>query len=304
MCGSGVRALRYLAQAGADFVWANDASDALHPVIVGNFSRFEPVPPEGQRRWVVSHLDATRLLAERYLRREYFDVIDVDSFGSEAEYIRAAFLALKIGGLLYLTSTDWRSARGYGGKCHITFCSLSSLSSYGAYIRPVPYPNEIGLRMLLGGAAREAAMLGFHIEPVFSYYAYHGPIFRAMDATSITVVGPLWTGPLHDRSSITEMLNLAVEWGWAHTSENGVTLEKLLGTMIEESDPRLPPGYIRLDEIASRAKVNSPPLGTLIHSLQKEGYAACRSHIGANAVKTNCPISSCIVVAREIRNLR
>ncbi|KAF7040006.1 hypothetical protein CFC21_049940 [Triticum aestivum] len=341
MCGSGVRALRYLAQAGADFVWANDASDALHPVIVGNFSRFEPVPPEGQRRWVVSHLDATRLLAERYLRREYFDVIDVDSFGSEAEYIRAAFLALKIGGLLYLTSTDWRSARGYGGKC--------SLSSYGAYIRPVPYPNEIGLRMLLGGAAREAAMLGFHIEPVFSYYAYHGPIFRAMvrlchgkedgisnygfichckscgqsqtfgfdelgqiscgcadrtDATSITVVGPLWTGPLHDRSSITEMLNLAVEWGWAHTSENGVTLEKLLGTMIEESDPRLPPGYIRLDEIASRAKVNSPPLGTLIHSLQKEGYAACRSHIGANAVKTNCPISSCIVVAREIRNLR
>lgn len=100
------------------------------------------------------------------------------------------------------------------------------------------------------------------------------------------------------------MLSLAVEWGWAHTSVNGVTLEKLLGTMIEESDPRLPPGYIRLDEIASRAKVNSPPLGTLIHSLQKEGYAACRSHIGANAVKTNCPISSCIVVAREIRNLR
>ena len=54
------------------------------------------------------------------------------------------------------------------------------MSSYGAYIRPVPYPNEIGLRMLLGGAAREAAMLGFHIRPVFSYYAYHGPIFRAM----------------------------------------------------------------------------------------------------------------------------
>nr|BAJ92970.1 predicted protein [Hordeum vulgare subsp. vulgare] len=44
MCGSGVRALRYLAQAGADFVWANDASDALHPVIVGNLPRLEPVP--------------------------------------------------------------------------------------------------------------------------------------------------------------------------------------------------------------------------------------------------------------------
>ncbi|KAL5203094.1 hypothetical protein ABZP36_014046 [Zizania latifolia] len=338
MCGCGVRALRYLEQAGADFVWANDASDALRPVIVNNLSRFERAP---NRRWVVSHLDATRLLAERYLRREYFDVIDVDSFGGDAEYIRAAFLALRIGGLLYMTSTDWRSARGYGSR--------SSLSSYGAYVRPVPYPNEVGLRMLIGGAAREAAILGFHITPLFSYYAYHGPIYRVMvqlcngkqdgisnygfichckscgqsqtfgfdelgqitcgcadttDASSITVVGPLWTGPLHDATFLTEMLSLATEWGWANTIENGVTLEKLLGTMIEESDSRLPPGYIRLDEIASRAKVNSPPLGTLINSLRKEGYAACRSHIGANAIKTNCPIGSCIEVAREIRNLR
>ena len=119
MCGCGVRALRYLAQAGADFVWANDASEALRPVIVANLSRFErgsPPAEAGRRRWVVSHNDATRLLAERYLRREYFDVIDVDSFGGDAAYVRAALLALKIGGLLYLTSTDWRSARGYGSR--------------------------------------------------------------------------------------------------------------------------------------------------------------------------------------------
>ena len=119
MCGCGVRALRYLAQAGADFVWANDASEALRPVIVANLSRVErgsPPAEAGRRRWVVSHNDATRLLAERYLRREYFDVIDVDSFGGDAAYVRAALLALKIGGLLYLTSTDWRSARGYGSR--------------------------------------------------------------------------------------------------------------------------------------------------------------------------------------------
>uniref|UniRef100_A0A0A9FUI9 Si605032f04 n=1 Tax=Arundo donax TaxID=35708 RepID=A0A0A9FUI9_ARUDO len=41
-------------------------------------------------------------------------------------------------------------------------------------------------------------------------------------------------------------------------------------------------------------------LGTLINSLQKEGFAACRSHIDANAIKTNCPIASCIDVARVI----
>lgn len=37
---------------------------------------------------------------------------------------------------------------------------------------------------------------------------------------------------------------------------------------------------------------------------EQEGFSACRSHIGANAIKTNCPIASCIDVARDIRNLR
>jgi tRNA G26 N,N-dimethylase Trm1 len=76
---------------------------------------------------------------------------------------------------------------------------------------------------------------------------YNSPFLQDVDLTA--VVGPLWTGPLHDASFLTEMRSLADEWGWAYTSENGVTLEKLLSMMIEESDPRLPPGYIRLDEV-------------------------------------------------------
>lgn len=44
----------------------------------------------------------------------------------------------------------------------------------------MPFSNEVGLRMLIGGAMREASALGFHVSPVFSYYSYHGPIFRVM----------------------------------------------------------------------------------------------------------------------------
>lgn len=60
----------------------------------------------------------------------------------------------------------------------LLFCS--SLAAYGAYVRPMPYSNEIGLRMLIGGVAREAALLGYHITPLFSYYAFHGPVFRVL----------------------------------------------------------------------------------------------------------------------------
>lgn len=44
----------------------------------------------------------------------------------------------------------------------------------------MPYSNEIGLRMLIGGAVREASVLGYNVRPLFSYYSYHGPVFRVL----------------------------------------------------------------------------------------------------------------------------
>lgn len=64
--------------------------------------------------------------------------------------------------------------------CNFDFFLCSSLAAYGAYVRPMTYSNEIGLRMLIGGVVREAALLGYHITPLFSYYAYHGPVFRVL----------------------------------------------------------------------------------------------------------------------------
>ena len=114
---------------------------------------------------------------------------------------------------------------------------------------------------------------------------------------SLVVSGPLWTGPLHDAAYITDMLTLAKEWGWA-SSDTETDLDKLLNTMVAESDPRLPFGFINLDEVhtyyhcsflfqevlylvvdddlsiylsqvASRAKVNSPALKAVVSALQK-----------------------------------
>lgn len=44
------------------------------------------------------------------------------------------------------------------------------------------------------------------------------------------------------------MLNLAEQRGWVGNG-TGTDLEKLLKRMIDESDPRLPVGYIKLDEV-------------------------------------------------------
>nr|GMC63788.1 tRNA (guanine(26)-N(2))-dimethyltransferase [Ipomoea batatas]GME12692.1 tRNA (guanine(26)-N(2))-dimethyltransferase [Ipomoea batatas] len=353
MCGCGIRSLRYLVEAEADFVLANDANDCIRGIILGNLSR---VSGDGSR-WEVTHSDATRVLTERYLERDYFDLIDVDSFGSDSGFLRAAIAAVKLGGLLYVTNTDGYSSGGHRPQ--------RCLAAYGAYVKRMPYSNEIGLRMLIGGVMREALILGYHVVPLFSYYSYHGPVFRVLlqvksgqppdprlvmvvifyhvsvsftstctMASSATVtgvpilehspgrnsgksavlavqilmlntgterVGPLWTGPLHKESYIIEMLNLAEEWGWIGGCKTGRDLEKLLKRMIDESEPKLPVGYIKMDEIASRAKVNSPPFASVMSTLHKEGYAASRSHIASNAIKTNCPMDECVRIVKEIR---
>ena len=70
-------------------------------------------------------------------------------------------------------------------------------------------------------------------------------------SSSLVVSGPLWIGPLHNASYLTEMLNLAEQWGWTG-NDTETHLGKLLKQMIDESDPKLPFGYIKLDEVYSQ----------------------------------------------------
>lgn len=109
MCGCGVRSLRYLVEADADFVLANDANDENREIIENNLSS-----AEGDKgRWTVRSNEANRVMTECYLQRDFFDLVDVDSFGSDSSFLRSAFSCLKFGGLVYLTSTDGYSSGGH-----------------------------------------------------------------------------------------------------------------------------------------------------------------------------------------------
>lgn len=112
LCGCGIRSLRYLVEAEADFLWANDANDENRRVIVKNLSRVGRGFGD-DRRWVVTNCDANRVMTEIYLHKDFFDFIDVDSFGSDSTFLRSAINALKLGGLLYVTSTDGFSSGGH-----------------------------------------------------------------------------------------------------------------------------------------------------------------------------------------------
>lgn len=63
--------------------------------------------------WHVTIEDANKVLLDHYIQKNYCDLIDVDSFGSNSIFLGSALSAVQYGGLVYVTSTDGFSAGGH-----------------------------------------------------------------------------------------------------------------------------------------------------------------------------------------------
>jgi tRNA (guanine26-N2/guanine27-N2)-dimethyltransferase len=316
MSAAGVRSLRYALEAQADFVWANEGNPDLGDRLQQNLAA---LPPD---RYRISHRSLEQLLAERAMAKDYFDLIDLDAFGSPLPFVSGSLRSIRYGGLLYLTSTDGRSISGQLPE--------QSLRQWGAWIRSHPAVQEQALRLLLGTLAQQAAIMGLGIEPVFSLY--RGQIYRVMvrvlgkqnwqtdrsgflgychscgtfqtlawrqlgqalcDCTgrSLSVSGPLWLGQLHSDDWLASMVPLAQAKNWDH-------ITALIQTMQAENP--LPPYYYPLGEIGRRGKMDLPKRDRLIQALLDNGYQASPTHLDPEAFKTNAPLSACITIAQTL----
>ncbi|MEL6161757.1 MAG: tRNA (guanine-N1)-methyltransferase [Cyanobacteria bacterium J06627_32] len=238
MTGCGVRPLRYVLEAGADFVWANEGNWELRDRLQSNLSASLP-----RDRYCLTHRDANALFFDCYQRQDFYDLIDIDSFGSPTPTLSTSLWAIELGGLLYLTSTDGRTISGHAPD--------KSLQIYSAYARAHPAVHEQGLRLLIGTAVQQAAARGLTVYPVFCWYS--GEVNRVMvrvtrqatwktehygflgychscgqfhtvgwkklgrglrcscNAETFPVIsGPMWLGPLHNLNDLSAMADVAM----------------------------------------------------------------------------------------------
>jgi len=322
MSGCGVRSLRYALEAAADFVWANEGNPELDTLVHHNLAQSLP---EGSFR--VTHRDANEVFFECYQRRDFYDLVDIDSFGGGAPYLSTGLWATKFGGLLYLTSTDTRTTGGHNPE--------HSVQLYGAYARPHPASHEQGARLLMGSAMQQATARGLTVQPVFAYY--NGHVHRVMLrlATAqpwpakqygfvgychhcghyqtfswrqlgravcehrgvinepphpLTMSGPMWLGSLHDEAYLAKMQSLAQQLNWPVASD-------LLRLMMAES--ALPPYYFTLPEIGRRGRMDIPKRDLLMAKLRDRGFIVSQTHFEAQAIKTDAAIADCIAAARD-----
>jgi tRNA (guanine26-N2/guanine27-N2)-dimethyltransferase len=313
--GCGVRSLRYWLEAEADYVWVNEGNLELKELLRQNLAK-----AIASNCCKVTNLDAHHVFFNCYQRRDYYDFVDVDCFGSAAPYLSTMLWATKIGGLMYLTATDGRTLTGN--------LPLNSIQSYGAISRSHPASHEQALRLLIGSVQQQAATIGLGVEPIFSWFTgtnyrlllrltakpqltelnygflaychycgnYRSSSWRKLgqisckcDRPNITVSGAMWLGRLHHPQELTKLIEIARKLNWHQAID-------ILSLMLAELNS--PPYFYTLREIGKRGQLNLPKRSHLIAALQDAGYQSSITHVNLQAIKTNADLDTCIEIAR------
>ena len=317
LAASGVRSLRYYLESKADYIWVNEGNYQLEATLQKNISA-----AVASSDFKITYQDAHRVFFQCYQERDYFDLVDIDCFGSAVPYLNTMLWATKINGLMYLTCTDGRTLTGHPPE--------STVKAYNAIARSHPAIQEQALRILIGAVQQQAASKGLGIEPVFSLFT--GQTYRVMlrlvfkprlnannygflsycrgcgnyqtfswrklnkvscscNNSAITVSGAMWLGNLHDLQQLTKLKTLAQQWNWKK-------IVQLLDLM--QGEVGFPPYFYTLREIGHRGQLDLPTKQNLIQALKDEGYKAEATHIEPEAIKTNASIETCIAIAKDI----
>ncbi|HIH24694.1 TPA: hypothetical protein HA251_06700 [Candidatus Woesearchaeota archaeon] len=261
------------------------------------------------------------------LREEHFDYIDIDPFGTPNPFLDAACQSIERGGMLAVTATDTSALAG-------TYPAATARKYWAAPIRNW-LMHEAGLRILIRKVQLIGAQYEKGLVPVLSMSTdhYYRIFFRcershtaakdvirnhgflhvcggcmqtvASDRNSgvcpacarpLTVAGPLWTGPLHDRGTVSRMHDRAK----AIDEKRYCSLISMLSVIIDECklDEKGVIGFYDVHEIASRHKLPAPRRDALLSALGET--RACRTHISGHGIKTDLPIARVVEAMRGL----
>lgn len=300
LAGAGARGLRVAAESGVARVVLNDS----HPVAVEHLKRNVAVNGLGEAARVRQG-DLADLLGEAAALSP-FDAVDVDPYGTCAPWVRPAVEHLQPGGVLGVASTDTAVLHG-------VYPDVLK-GRYGARMVRQEAEKEVGLRILLGFLARTAAEVGKGVHVLGSFQRGHhlrawvrvtdrpdavagrtGFAHRCPDCGAAWLKdggacdcgvptedsGPLWTGPLGDRSLLD-----ALDVGLPTLATPGRT-HRLVHRLREEA--AAPALFHDLHRMGKGLKVSVPSFEALERALADAGFSFCRTHLVETGFRTDAP---------------
>ena len=329
MAGCGIRALRWgleaLPEVGAGLeLWVNDADPDRLPLLESNLAVLQP----RVKALRLSAMPAEVLLAHALTDKRFFDLIDLDAFGSPSALIQPVLQVLAFDGVLLLASTDGRSPTGHDRP--------GAIRSFGAAARAHPASWELALRLQLGLLARQAWMLGRGVQPLLAFS--EGRTFRlavrltrrptAAEEVHLGLVarcercgdqqlqamlrlqgwprchcadgigrwaisGPLWLGPLQDPQVLAELMDPRAELA----TSTATLIQRL------QADPGLPARVWPTDELSRRLGMDGPPrVADLVETLRRAGHRAWPSALMAGQVRTDADFPELLQLCAGLRS--
>lgn len=169
-CELGLRVLEGLAASGLRSVRFALEVPGLHSVTANDFStKAAALIARNAEYNGVNHLlkascrDASMLMYEMRGKRERYDVIDLDPYGSPSVFLDAAVQAVSEGGLLCVTCTDMAVMAGNSAE--------TCYSKYGSVSIKSKFCHEMALRIILHSLDQRAAVYQRYIQPLLSVSA-------------------------------------------------------------------------------------------------------------------------------------
>jgi len=328
MSATGLRGIRYLKEIENSTLFFNDiCPDAVETIksnLVYNGIEDARVFKDSESiRDYSGRVNITRADCHVLMHRfhAFFDVIDIDPFGSCAEFVNSAFKAIKHNGLICFTCTDKAALCSNESKCYM---------KYSTRIKKVFCKSETPIRTLLSYISREFAKYDAKIIPVLSlsvdfyvrvivkvhkgkgksvitdnsqFYICNGCLNRvevafgkAVSSTcdvcsgEMKVYGPFWNKELHSEAVLEKMLSAVRE-------EDNERMVGILRLMAQE----LPtPFYYEIPECASALKIDCCKLVDVMNGLANAGYKSSLTHCEVNGFKTDAPMAEVVALMREI----
>ena len=299
LCGSGIRAYRFLSELPSEMIetlFVNDVRKGFPTEFQKGLGRNNLGPLSSQVEMFSQ--DANQFL----LGQMGFDYIDIDPFGSPNPFLSAAVARINRGGVLAVTATDTGALAGRYIK--------AGLRKYWARGLRCSLKHELGLRILIRKVQLQGVQFGKALIPILSYHKNHyyrvffvssngkqrcdeilkqhqyvlydpktltrkvSPynVWEGKSPGSYQIAGPLWAGDLHDASLVTKMCKENI-----FPSEHS-----FLTSICEEAQNENVVGFIDTHELASRYGLENPKMKLLL-SIQ----GVWRTQFGGSVVKTN-----------------
>ncbi|ALU11706.1 N2,N2-dimethylguanosine tRNA methyltransferase [Ignicoccus islandicus DSM 13165] len=313
LAGSGVRSVRYAKEANADFVLAAD----LNPLAIRLLNVNAKLNSVDKKIRAIQE-DAHVVLHSKKIRETYYDIVDIDPFGSPIPFLDGAVRSVKRNGLIALTATDTAALSGARPN--------TALRRYSVKIVRTPFSKEVAIRTLISAAIRLAAIREVALRPLFSFFKdyYVRVTFKAErgagrvdetlknlgylyinglevipikgyplpeDAVSNPrkLIGPIWLGNLTDEKFFKDKLEIV----------KNEEIKKFLLRILEEDSIGVPYSY-SIESICSSLKTHMPKPKLVVERLKELGYRAVITHYDYRNVKTNAPLDVVMNIVRDL----